>query len=66
MLFKQRHCPSVMGGEVDLRSFKPSVGIVVRLENVDGGDTSMNRGNKNNINSHKTPVVSGYWLLGIK
>ena len=48
-----------MVGKSKLCSFLPSLGILETLENVDRRDTSMNRGNNNNINGHKSSSIRG-------
>ena len=48
-----------MVGESELCSFLPSFGILVALKNIDRWDASMNRGNNNNINGHKSSGVRG-------
>ena len=66
MLFEQRHSEAVMVGKVSLRSFEPVLGILETLENVDYWVSAVLSSDNNKINSHKTPMVSGYWLGGIK
>ena len=48
-----------MVGESGLRSFLPSFGILEALENIDRWDASMDRGNNNNINGHKSSSIRG-------